>query len=359
MSKVEANMTEYDLIFITNVPAFYKINLYNKLSEVQRVKVIFISKTSKIRVGNFTDAVMNFDYHFVCDCDYEARNKIATALKIFNILRKVRYQTLVYPGWELVELIPFITFHNHEKNAMVIESSILESKTSGLVWIIKKYLIKRMSLIFPSGCLQNEILKKAGFKGTVKYTYGVGLPIRKKRRLKNEINDSKVNKYLYVGRVAPEKNLEFLIDEFNINGKSLTIVGDGELYSKCKSMANQNIQFTGYIDNDKLPEIYLSHDVFILPSKSEAWGLVVEEALWAGLPVIVSSNVGCYEDLVIETGAGIVFKTNDSDSFNSALKGVESSFKQYRKKALLIDFEERDRRQVDAYITSCGSSKVD
>ena len=350
MSKDKSNMSEYDLVFITNVPAFYKINLYNKLSEVKRVKVIFVSKTSAIRVGNFTDAVMNFDHQFVCDCDYEARSKISTAFKIYHILRKIKYKVLVYPGWELAELIPFMIFHTDKMNAMVLESSILESKTSGFIWIIKKCLIRRMSLIFPSGCLQNEILKKAGFKGTVKYTYGVGLPARENRRLANKIKDATFPRYLYVGRVSPEKNLEFLIKEFNRNGKSLTIVGDGELYSKCRSMANENILFTGYINNNKLSEIYRSHDVFILPSKSEAWGLVVEEALWAGLPVIVSSNVGCYEDLVTGTDAGIVFKTNDSVSFNSALERIENNFKKYRNNALLIDFEERDRRQVEAYI---------
>ncbi|MFA0566653.1 glycosyltransferase, partial [Vibrio sp. 10N.222.51.C8] len=117
----------------------------------------------------------------------------------------------------------------------------------------------------------------------------------------------------------------------------------------CKSIANDNINFTGYIDNNKLSEIYLNHDVFILPSKSEVWGLVVEEALCAGLPVIVSSNVGCYQDLVVTTEAGLVFETNNSASFEEAIEKIEKDYNTFRKNVLLIDFEERDRRQVDAY----------
>lgn len=349
MTKVDGKKTEYDLVFITNVPAFYKINLYNKLSEFRRIKVIFLSRTSETRVGNFTDAVMEFDHQFVCDCDYEARNKISTLIKIYRVLRKIKFKLLVYPGWELVELIPFMLLYNYKLNAMVLESSILESKTSGLIWVIKKKLISQMSLVFPSGCLQNEIIKKAGFKGIVKYTYGVGLPIREDRRAVEKVITTEP-RYLYVGRLVSEKNLEFLINEFNRSGKILTIVGDGVLYTKCRSMAKENILFTGYIDNDQLPDIYRKHDVFILPSKSEAWGLVVEEALWEGLPVIVSSNVGCYEDLVIKTDAGVVYEAESSVSFNIALEKVAENYEHYRNNALLIDFQERDQRQVGAYI---------
>ncbi|MFA0566649.1 hypothetical protein AB4559_23535, partial [Vibrio sp. 10N.222.51.C8] len=111
----------------------------------------------------------------------------------------------------------------------------MESKTSGIVWIIKKFLIKRMSVFFPSGHLQNEILVKAGYSGKVNYTHGVGLPIRNSLEISDELKRLSSPKFLYVGRVAPEKNLEFLINEFNNNKKNLTIVGDGELFSKCKS----------------------------------------------------------------------------------------------------------------------------
>ncbi|WP_207220789.1 glycosyltransferase, partial [Vibrio vulnificus] len=308
------------------------------------------SKSSRIRKGNFTDVEMNFDHEFICDSNYESRNKLVTAIKVFKALQRIKCEYVIYPGWELVELIPFVFLKNDFRSGIVIESSILESKTSGLVWLIKKLFIRRMSIAFPSGFLQNEILIKSNYMGVVKFTHGVGLPIRKPCEDIVNRNQPDSIKYLYVGRLSPEKNLEFLIEEFNNNGKLLTIVGEGELFSKYKAISKGNIAFTGYIDKDKLVDVYKSHDAFVLPSKSEPWGLVVEEALSAGLPVIVSSNVGCYKDLVTSTDAGVVFNIDDSLSFKCAIEKMEKDYNRYRNNAILIDFEERDRQQIEAYI---------
>lgn len=72
-------------------------------------------------------------------------------------------------------------------------------------------------------------------------------------------------------------------------------------------MAKDNIRFLGHVPNDSLPEIYERHDVFILPSRYEPWGLVVEEALFRGLPVIASDKVGSAADMVAALETGAVF----------------------------------------------------
>lgn len=86
----------------------------------------------------------------------------------------------------------------------------------------------------------------------------------------------------------------------------LTIVGFGEQEDELRALAGANVTFAGAVNNKRLPEIYQAHDVFILPSKSEPWGLVVEEALNNGMPVIVSDRVGCHKAL-INAQNGLVF----------------------------------------------------
>ena len=167
-------MKKIDYLIVTNIPAFYKINLYNKLSDFCSLKVIFLSKKSKIRNNDFSKGDMRFEHVFLFPSDYENRNKISSFIKLFReIFIKTKFNKILFSGWEIVELIPFSVLLKREKLAVVIESSIHETRTSGLIWYFKKMLINRFSLAFPSGKLQSDILRLAGFQGEVVETHGV------------------------------------------------------------------------------------------------------------------------------------------------------------------------------------------
>ena len=146
------------------------------------------------------------------------------------------------------------------------------------------------------------------------------------------------------------KNLDFLIDEFNKNRKWLTIAGKGELEQQLKAKAKDNIHFVGFVENEKLGTVYQDHDIFILPSRSEPWGLVVEEAVYWGLPVIVSDRVGSYRDMVENPKTGLVFELDNRDSFNNALKEIENNYSFYKENVDRFDFDKRDKCQVNAYL---------
>ncbi|MEZ8916196.1 glycosyltransferase family 4 protein [Vibrio lentus] len=343
------NESPYDYLIITNLPAFYKINLYNQLSKKLKIKVIFISRSSSIRTSDFSKGEMKFDHAFLFENSYEDRNKLISFFKLAKLLLSASYKRLIAPGWELIELIPLIFLLPTPKNCIQIESSIIETKSTGLLWYIKKLLLRNIGHAFPSGVLQKRILEQAKYFGQVHVTNGVGIPSRVCNR---EVKDPSLvyaPKYLYVGRVSEEKNLTFLIEQFNENGKTLTIAGDGPLLCELKLLASQNISFLGYVDNEQLSAVYKEHDVFILPSSSEPWGLVVDEALWFGLPVVVSENVGCLEDLVVKPMTGTVFKLNNQVSFNNALFEIENNYSIYCTNVQSIDFDERDQRQINAY----------
>ncbi|MGK0254834.1 MAG: glycosyltransferase involved in cell wall biosynthesis [Mariniflexile sp.] len=340
----------YDYIIVTNLPAFYKINLYNQLAKKLKIKVIFMSASSAIRAGDFSKGDMKFDHVFLSDKNYEERNKLLMFVRVAYILFSSRYKRIVFPGWELVELIPLIFLLPTKKNGLLLESSIIETKSTGLLWFLKKLIMKNMGHAFPSGNLQNKILQRANYSGEVHITHGVGIPNRLTKRAFNLDVIKNDCKYLYVGRVASEKNLQYLVKMFNDNGKRLTIAGNGPLLDELKLLAESNITFLGYVNNEELAGVYKSHDVFILPSYSEPWGLVVDEALWFGLPVVVSCNVGCSEDLVIKENTGTIFKLDDDSSFTKALFEVESNYSKYKSNVMAIDFNKRDQEQIDSYM---------
>ena len=109
------------------------------------------------------------------------------------------------------------------------------------------------------------------------------------------IREKKINiksfNFLYVGRLKIEKGIFYLIDLFkNLQNSKyfLSIVGEGNIESKL----NPNIKILDYISNvDELIEIYDTHNIFILPSYTEAHPKVIDEALSRLLPVIVFEDI--------------------------------------------------------------------
>ncbi|OGP15585.1 MAG: glycosyl transferase family 1 [Deltaproteobacteria bacterium GWA2_54_12] len=125
-------------------------------------------------------------------------------------------------------------------------------------------------------------------------------------------------KFLYVGRVSKEKNLELLADAFIDIVRSglhsdLVIVGDGPYRDDLeKRLRGYPVLFTGFLLGDELSTIYASSDLFVFPSATDTFGNVILEAQASGLPVIVSDEGGPKE-IVIDGETGFVIKANSRE----------------------------------------------
>ena len=123
--------------------------------------------------------------------------------------------------------------------------------------------------------------------------------------------------FLYVGRLAEEKNLRGLLSAYleyrNAGGDwSLVFVGDGPErkaleHTAAFSVFGADVHFEGLRGTAELPQYYAFAGCFVLPSTREPWGLVANEAMAAGLPLIVSRRCGCAEDLLAEGANGCSF----------------------------------------------------
>jgi len=121
--------------------------------------------------------------------------------------------------------------------------------------------------------------------------------------------------FLYVGRIEKHKNVEGLIKQFNFNFSDkdavLKIVGDGEEREYlANKYASEKVIFIGKKFNQPLVDEFLSASCFVCPSKFEPWGLVVNEALSSGLPVIATKEVGASFDLIKEKETGFIAENN-------------------------------------------------
>jgi glycosyltransferase involved in cell wall biosynthesis len=133
---------------------------------------------------------------------------------------------------------------------------------------------------------------------------------------------------LYSAKFMPKKQPLMLVEAFAEAGLgddwTLLMVGEGEQRAAAEALAGKHpdarIVFAGWLDQSRIAEGYAIADMVVLPSAfQETWGLIINEAMNFGCPVIVSNRVSCGRDLVADT-AGLIFPYDDRAALVSALQ---------------------------------------
>uniref|UniRef100_UPI003F49AAF6 glycosyltransferase family 4 protein n=1 Tax=Cupriavidus yeoncheonensis TaxID=1462994 RepID=UPI003F49AAF6 len=135
--------------------------------------------------------------------------------------------------------------------------------------------------------------------------------------------------FLYVGRLSPEKGLDTLLDAFaglrrELPDARLRLVGSGPmedaLRARCTELGlGDSVVLVGSLQGDALSAEYNRAACMVLPSTSEPWGLVVNEALNHGCPTIASDNCGCVPELVHDGETGFVVPARDAAALQVAM----------------------------------------
>jgi glycosyltransferase involved in cell wall biosynthesis len=127
--------------------------------------------------------------------------------------------------------------------------------------------------------------------------------------------------FLYVGRLEREKGPDVLVRAMHDAPGRLVVVGDGSMRAELERAAPAGrVMFAGHAQREELAEWYADADVFVLPSRSDVWGMVLNEAAAAGLPIVASEVAGAAYDL-IELGVnGLVVPSDDSAALAAALR---------------------------------------
>lgn len=138
---------------------------------------------------------------------------------------------------------------------------------------------------------------------------------------------------LYAGKFEPVKNLHSLVNAFGTfenPAVHLLLAGSGTDEEELKrlaanSTAGRRIHFTGFKNQTYMPVLYQAADVFCLPSKSETWGLAINEAMACGRAILASDKVGCVADLVNHNVNGVVFKSGDANDLAEKLQALTAN----------------------------------
>lgn len=136
---------------------------------------------------------------------------------------------------------------------------------------------------------------------------------------------------LYASKFMPRKHPDDVVRAIALlKDKSvdttLYLVGTGEMDAELRSLVEalrlDNVVFGGFKNQGELPEVYAACDLFVLPSEHEPWGLIVNEVMSTGLPVVVSEEVGCVPDLVADGVNGYCFPAGDVEALAGAIERI-------------------------------------
>ncbi|MCF0062386.1 glycosyltransferase family 4 protein [Dyadobacter chenwenxiniae] len=234
-----------------------------------------------------------------------------------------------------------LMFYARIKGVKVVlssESSSADNSRSFIKESLKKLIVNRANAFFCFGKTSAEYLETLGAKPSQ-------IPVRNAAVIDEEVvrsrydagkqenvNIARVARFVFVGRLAPEKNLETLLRAFaqvrQLDAElwpwEVMFIGDGPERPLLEKLTNElqlesKVLFMGGLPWYKVPDLLVHCDVLVLPSKSEPWGLVVNEAMVCGLPVIVSKNCGCVADLVENGVNGFTFDPDSQQELETAM----------------------------------------
>ncbi|HUP32564.1 MAG TPA: glycosyltransferase family 4 protein [Gaiellaceae bacterium] len=125
---------------------------------------------------------------------------------------------------------------------------------------------------------------------------------------------------LFAGRLVEAKGIPELVEALRLLGRSAPLVvvaGEGPLADELAALPT--VRMVGFLQPEALIDFFALADATVVPSRSEPWGVVVNEALACGCPVIASDTVGAAEDLVVEGVNGLIVPAGDASALAAAM----------------------------------------
>ncbi|MFN4318376.1 glycosyltransferase [Acinetobacter parvus] len=329
----------------------YKGRVFSSLyalanKQKDEVNITQIAATSSERVGLSTldTSYHHYPYQLMFDSVYDTIPKWQLYKSLFLSVWNSRADLIILPGYHQVEywVMLLACMLKRTPRAVFVDSTRYDNPISWVKDVLKRVFFFCCDGFFCYGTRSKE------------YLMGLGVPERKinircqaaalphgynsadalTRRLSADYR-SATPSFLYVGRLSQEKSLDILLMAFQkllsdgVNA-NLVLVGNGPLLADLQAQARQlgienSVNFAGSADLEKLTNYYLAATCLVLPSRSEPWGLVVNEALSYGCPAIVSNNCGCVVDLISDGETGYKFVTDDVSDLKEKMEQALST----------------------------------
>ena len=250
---------------------------------------------------------------------------------LFRSLRQFRPDVVFVNGWgtRTALLIHGWCARNGVARIVISDSQFHDRRRVLLVERFKSHLLSGCRSAFVAGAPQRRYLQRLGFPPN-NIVEGCDVVDNDHFARAQQLRKTGGYRLLTVARWVTQKNLvnaaqaflAFVSDGPATEPWQWNLVGYGPEQERLRELAatsEDRIRLLGFRSYDQLPEVYAEAALYWQPSLMEPWGLVVNEAMAAGLPVLVSERCGCAEDLV-HPEVGWTFDATTQDSMRQALK---------------------------------------
>jgi glycosyltransferase involved in cell wall biosynthesis len=327
--------TRRPLLWVTNIPTPYRAALWKELARREPLVVAPLAETEPNRHWQVDLDRPSYDFAPLRARPLARLGETTIYLPSRRLLKLIgrRPRAVVLDGWESPAYLA-AAFWARLRGVPVLASyrSTLASHrfSRGVVPFVRNWFFRRADAVITAGPASTEAVMAMGVPGD-RITEGFNtVDVKRYARGAAEARAGVLRRpghhFLYVGQLIPRKNVAGLIRAFATIANpddTLAIVGTGPLEGELRELAQSlslfnAIRFEGHLDGDELIAAYATADTFVLPSTEEVWGLVVNEALAAGLHAVVSRNAGIVPSILGMPG---VFPSKpDQESLSINLK---------------------------------------
>lgn len=329
------------LVFLTNYPSPYRVQFFDELGKYMDVTVLF-SERKEDKIHRSADWYIGSQGHFKT-----VQLTKTTSIKGRDLCMDVTdwlkkdWDAIILCGYSSPTIMLAMSWLRQHKRPfyMEVDGGLIREDAAVLRWF-KTKLISAASYWISSGKETTRYLVHYGAKPERTYHYPftslwekdilkeVPSP-EEKLRLRQQLGMSEEKILLYVGRYDPKKGMDDLLHTVPALDKNVGVyfVGGrpGEKHLVfCRDHGIENAHFVGFKKKEELALYYQAADVLVLPTWSDVWGLVVNEAMACGLPVVTTDRCVAGMELVDPGVTGYIVPIRDQLALKNACNQILS-----------------------------------
>jgi len=260
--------------------------------------------------------------------------------RLYIVLSQLNPDVLVIAGYSRPAMLSTLLWciWNRKPTVLMCESKLDDAERGRFKETFKGWILKGYNAALVGGTPQKSYLTTLGMASDAIFSgYNVvDNNLFQPDNIKSFPNPLDNPYFLAINRFVPKKNLSLFISAYasyyqaaGSKAWHLVLCGDGELQPQIeKQIADlalkDAVHLPGFLQQEELLPYFAHAKYFVHASTQEQWGLVVNEAMAAGLPVLVSNRCGCFEDLVVEGINGFGFDPENSQQLTNLMLKMSS-----------------------------------
>ena len=331
------------VVYLTNIASPYRVRFFDELSKYCDVTVLYYDRSHEQKDRSADWFTSGSGAHK----GVQLQKRVATiageslCLDVITWLKK-KFDVVVIHGyssttamlamlWLKLHKIPFY---------LEVDGGLIREESAGK-YRFKKLLVGSADRWLSSGDATTEFLVHYGAvrEKCRKYPFSsldgediLPAPVSREEKLalRRRLGMECENMILSIGQFIPRKGFDVLMQAAarGIPNADIFIVGGEpteEYLQMCRELKLTNIHFVGFMKKDKLAEVYRAADLFVLPTREDIWGLVINEAMAYGLPVITTNRCVAGLELVEDGVNGYIVPVEDEKALAEKISAVLAS----------------------------------